>query len=120
MKTGERIVFPHYSLSRAKGFILAAIRENHRTGVKRHLSWDFTIDFAPFEYRGMEVSPSLKIDNVPGVIRDWRNLVGLRADGEYGHKGSEASFYVWEHDYCSSFHLQVLERKGTSFLVEMS
>lgn len=120
MEAGKRIIFPCHSLSLSGGRIVAGILENQYTGVKRALDWDFTIDFAPFEYRGMKVAPSFSIDGVPSPIRDWRNLVGLRADGEYGHDGIEASFYVWEHDYCSSFHLDVLERQGTSFLVEMS
>lgn len=120
MEGNNRVVFPHDSLSPREGHIQAAIHENHHMGVKRHLHWELKVGFERFKYRDMEVSPSFTIDFVPGSIRDWRNLVGLRADGDYGQDGIEATFYVWEHDYCSSFHLHVLERKGTSFLVEMS
>lgn len=120
MEGNNRTVFPYASLAPAGGGIRALIAENHFTGLKRRLSWSFTVNFKPFEYCDREVSPSLTIDFVPGSIRDWRDLVGLRADGDYGQNGIEASFYVWEHDYCSSFHLYVLERKDTSFLVEMS
>lgn len=120
MEGGNRIVFPHDSLSPLKGYIQGLIAENCNTGLKRRLSWSFTIDFEGIEYRGMKISPSFTIAHVPRPIRDWRDLVGLRADGDYAQDGIEATFYVWEHDYASSFHLQVLERKGASFFVEMS
>lgn len=117
MAEGTLLRFPNQTLKPAGGEIQATITENPMTGLKRGLFWRFTVKFEPFEYRGEKVSPSMTISGVRLPIRDWRELVGTKIQGEYGQDDIESSFYVWSHDVAPSFTLEVIERKENAFRV---
>jgi hypothetical protein len=111
--------FPSRTLEPTGGILYSWIFQNKTVKLPRNHFWSFTIDFKRMKYEGMDVGPCMTIDWITLPIRRWQDLVGLNLKGRYGDRGIESTFYVWEHDYGEQFSLEVLKRRGRSFLVRM-
>lgn len=114
-----RAGFPASALEPDGGRIGSWVFENANVGLARGLFWCFTIRFKPFRYKDCEVAPSMTIEWVTLPIRSWKDLKGIAIQGSYGDDGVEASFYVWEHNFGSTFRLDVLDRREARFRVRM-
>ena len=111
--------FPSETLKPAGGRIHSWVFENENVQLARDHFWSFALDFRKLRYQAMDIKPSMTIEWIKLPIRRWQALEGRKIKGKYGDDGVEASFYVVEHDVASRFSLEVLRRRGTSFLVRM-
>lgn len=111
--------FPLRSLKPAGGKFYSWIFQNKVVNLPRNHFWSFTIDFKQVVYDDMNLKPAMTIEWVALPLRRWKDLVGLKFRGRYGDNGIESTFYSYEHDYADRFSLEVLARRGTSFLIRM-
>ena len=112
-------MFPADKLTASGGEIYCHLFENPQAGVARNVYWSIRIDFHPIHYEGQDWRCSMTCEWLTWPLRDWRELSGRSLNLNYGDRGSEASFYMCEHDLGKSTRLNIGPRAGSSFDVAM-
>jgi len=112
-------MFPADKLTASGGEIYCHLFENPQAGVPRNAYWSIRIDFHPIHYEGQDWRCSMTCEWLTWPLRDWRELSGRSLNLNYGDRGSEASFYMCEHDLGKSTRLNIGPRAGSSFDVAM-
>jgi hypothetical protein len=112
-------MFPADKLTASGGEIYCHLFENPQVGVPRNVYWSIRIDFHPIHYEGQDWRCSMTCEWLTWPLRDWRELSGRSLNLNYGDRGSEASFYMCEHDLGKSTRLNIGARAGSSFDVAM-